>query len=119
MRPTPPKKTGVTETLQCLQTCISKANSPLGVPSASTDFSLTHFNRIMPMATQILLGNPNNLYVFDFGRSGTGSARFNGDENEIEETWDLVQRNVSISGSRGSLYRRPEDLQELTVVSND
>lgn len=73
----------------------------------------------MPMTTQILLGNPHNLYVFDFGRSGTGSAPFNGDESEIEETWDLVQRNVSISGSRGSLYRRPEDMQELTVVSND
>lgn len=73
----------------------------------------------MPMATQILLGNPNNLYVFDFGRSGTGSAPFNGDENEIEEKWDLVQRNVSISGSRGSLYRRPAEMQKLTVISGE
>lgn len=71
----------------------------------------------MPMPTQILLGNPNNLYVFDFGRAGTGSAPFNGDESEIEEKWDLVQRNVSISGSKGSLYRRPEEMRELTVVS--
>ncbi len=90
-------------------------------PRVLVDESQFHTLRVynMPMATQILLGTPTNLYVFDFGRSGTGSARFNGDENEIEEKWDLVQRNVSISGSRGSLYRRPEKLQELTVVSDD
>lgn len=70
----------------------------------------------MPMATQILLGNPNNLFVFDFGRSGTGSAPFNGDESDIEQNWELVQRNVSISGSKGALYRRPEKLSDLTII---
>lgn len=69
------------------------------------------------MVTQILLGNPHNLYVFDFGRSGTGSAPFSGDETIIEDTWELVQRNVSISGSKGALYRPPEDMREVTVVS--
>ena len=89
--------------------------------AAGTFYGLYNSSRYvrMPMATQILLGNPNNLYVFDFGRSGTGSAPFNGDESEIEKTWDLVQRNVSISGSRGSLYRRPKEMQELTVISED
>lgn len=72
----------------------------------------------MPMPTQVLLGNPNNLFVFDFGRSGTGSAPFNGDEAEIEETWELVHRNVSISGSKGALYRRPEELRETTVIDD-
>lgn len=70
----------------------------------------------MSMPTQVLLGNPNNLFVFDFGRSGTGSAPFNGDETTIEEKWDLVQRNVSISGSKGALYRRPEKLRATTII---
>ena len=71
------------------------------------------------MLTQVLLGNPHNLYVFDFGNSGTGSARFCGDEQDIEQTWELVQHNVSISGSRGSLYRRPEGQREVTVVTDN
>lgn len=71
------------------------------------------------MITQVLLGNPHNLFVFDFGRSGTGSAPFNGDEANIEEKWELVQRNVSISGSKGALYRPPEELREVTVVNRD
>lgn len=71
---------------------------------------------LMPMPTQVLLGNPNNLFVFDFGRAGTGSAPFSGDESEIEEKWELVHRNVSISGSKGALYRRPEELRRTTII---
>ena len=67
--------------------------------------------------TQILLGNPHNLFVFDFGRAGTGSAPFNGDETNIEDTWELVQRNAFISGSKGALYRPPEGRREVTVVT--
>lgn len=69
------------------------------------------------MITQILLGNPHNLFVFDFGRSGTGSAPFCGDESVIETKWELVQRNVSISGSKGALYRPPVEMREVTVVN--
>ncbi len=71
------------------------------------------------MATQVLLGSPNNLYVFDFGTSGTGSARFTGDADEIQRKWELVQHNVSVSGSLGSLYRRPADRMSVTVVASD
>lgn len=71
------------------------------------------------VVTQILLGNPHNLFVFDFGRSGTGSAPFCGDESFIETKWELVQRNVSISGSKGALYRPPAEMREVTVVSRD
>lgn len=60
------------------------------------------------MTTQILLGHPNNLFVFDFGSSGTGSAPFSGSEDEIMEKWELVQHNARVSGSQGSLYRPPE-----------
>jgi hypothetical protein len=70
----------------------------------------------MYMSTHVLLGNPNNLFVFDFGRSGTGSAPFNGDVDDIEKSWELVQRNVSISGSRGALYRPPKRQQAATVL---
>ncbi len=73
----------------------------------------------MPTQTQVLLGIPNNLYVFDFGRSGTGSAPFSGDETEIEQNWDMVQQNVSINGSKGSLYRRPRTLPNITVIQED
>ncbi len=69
--------------------------------------------------TQVLLGIPNNLYVFDFGRSGTGSAPFSGDETEIEQNWDMVQQNVSINGSKGSLYRRPRTMPNITVIQED
>lgn len=69
------------------------------------------------MATQVLLGNPNNLYVFDFGASGTGSARFTGDAEDIQRNWELVQHNVSVSGSMGSLYRRPTERRDVTVVA--
>jgi len=69
--------------------------------------------------TQILLGNPNNLFVFDFGRAGTGSAPFSGDETNIEDTWELVQRNVFISGSKGALYRPPVERREVTIVTRD
>lgn len=68
------------------------------------------------MSTQVLLGNPCNLYVFDFGSAGTGSARFTGNEDEIQRDWELVQHNVSVSGSQGSLYRRPERQRKATVV---
>lgn len=68
------------------------------------------------MPTQVLLGNPTNLFVFDFGRSGTGSAPFNGDETDIEKNWELVQRNVSISGSKGALYRRPARLNATRII---
>ena len=71
------------------------------------------------MATQVLLGSPNNLYVFDFGTSGTGSARFTGDAEDIHRNWELVQHNVSISGSMGSLYKRPVDRRGVTVVATD
>lgn len=71
------------------------------------------------MSTQVLLGNPNNLYVFDFGRSGTGSARFTGDEEDIQRNWELVQHNVSVSGSMGSLYRQPAGRSKATVVGTD
>lgn len=69
------------------------------------------------MITQILLGNPHNLFVFDFGRAGTGSARFTGDESNIEDTWELVQRNAFISGSKGALYRPPEGRREVTILN--
>lgn len=68
------------------------------------------------MSTQVLLGNPCNLYVFDFGASGTGSARFTGDEEDIQRTWELVQHNASINGSQGSLYRRPASQSKATVI---
>ena len=71
------------------------------------------------MATQVLIGSPNNLFVFDFGSSGTGSAPFNGDKEEIQEKWDLVQHNVYISGSRGSLYRKPSLEPEITILGTN
>lgn len=69
------------------------------------------------MSTQVLLGSPYNLYVFDFGTSGTGSARFTGDAEDIQRNWELVQHNVTVSGSMGSLYRRPSDRRPLAIVS--
>lgn len=68
------------------------------------------------MSTQVLIGNPHSLFVFDFGTSGTGSAPFTGNEDDILRDWELVQHNVSVSGSRGSLYRRPEARREVTVL---
>jgi hypothetical protein len=69
------------------------------------------------MTTHVLVGSPNNLFVFDFGNSGTGSARYTGDEDDILNNWELVQHNVSVSGSRGSLYRRPESKRRITIVN--
>ncbi len=94
------------------------ARTPMRPGVASTSVTLL---RIMQMPTQIqvLLGIPNNLYVFDFGRSGTGSAPFSGDETEIEKNWDMVQQNVSINGSKGSLYRRPRNVPSITVIQED
>lgn len=89
-------------------------------PRAFSGFASTSFSCcVMQMPTQVLLGIPNNLYVFDFGRSGTGSAPFNGDEAEIEKNWDMVQQNVSINGSKGSLYRRPKTMPDITVIQKD
>lgn len=71
------------------------------------------------MSTQVLLGSPCNLYVFDYGTSGTGSARFTGDAEDIQRHWELVQHNVWISGSLGSLYRRPNDRHSLKGTASD
>ena len=71
------------------------------------------------MATQVLLGNPCNLYVFDYGSAGTGSARFTGDADDIQRSWELVQHNVWISGSMGSLYRRPIDRRDVKALSTN
>lgn len=68
------------------------------------------------MAIQVLIGNPNSLFIFDFGSSGTGSAPFNGNKDEIQNKWELVRHNVYISGSRGSLYRPPQGRREITVI---
>ena len=67
------------------------------------------------METHILIGSPHNLYVFDYKQDGLGSAPFNGDINDIEATWEPVQRYASVGGSRGTLYRRPQGQSEVVV----
>ncbi len=70
------------------------------------------------MTTHILLGQPLNLFVWDYGRYGTGSAPFNGDVEHIRETWRTVQRHAMIGQSKGTLYAPPAP-REVTVLERE
>lgn len=69
------------------------------------------------MTTQILIGNPSNLFVWDYGRYGTGCAPFYGDVEKIRSTWRPVQQNVSVGNSRGTIYAPPEQ-REVTIIDS-
>lgn len=68
------------------------------------------------MKTHVLIGSPNNLFVFDYEHHGVGSAPFTGDTERILETWVPVLRNTSIGGCTGTLYRRPDDQRRAVVI---
>ena len=68
------------------------------------------------MHTCILVGQPKNLYVFDFGSSGSGSAPCMVDVEDVQASWEPVGRNIRISSSRGTLYRPPENQRTITVI---
>lgn len=67
------------------------------------------------MTTHILLGNPTNLFVWDYGRYGTGSAPYTGESESILENWRTVQRNATVGNSRGTLYAPPEP-RKVTII---
>ena len=70
------------------------------------------------MTTHVLLGNPSNLFVWDYGRYGIGSAPFNGDPERILEDWKAVQHNATVGNSKGTLFAPPEP-REVTVVGRE
>lgn len=69
------------------------------------------------MTTHVLLGQPTNLFVWDYGRYGIGSAPFNGDIDEIQTNWRQIQRNAMVGKSKGTLYAPPEP-REITVLAD-
>ena len=68
------------------------------------------------MRTHVLIGSPQNLFVFDYEHHGVGSAPFTGDAESILETWVPVLRNTRVAGSMGTLYRRPDEQKKVTVI---
>jgi hypothetical protein len=67
------------------------------------------------MKTHVLIGSPNNLFVFDYEHHGMGSAPFTGNAESILETWVPVLRNTSVGGCTGTLYRRPVDSKAVVI----
>lgn len=70
------------------------------------------------MTTYILLGNGRNLFVFDYGRFGTGTAPFCGDAKDVKENWELANHRISLGGTNGVLYRHPNRERTATVIES-
>lgn len=68
------------------------------------------------MKTHVLIGSPHNLFVFDYEHHGMGSAPFTGDAARILDTWVPVLRNTSVSGSTGTLFRRPDEQHSAVII---
>ncbi|NBC00318.1 MAG: hypothetical protein GVY15_05605 [Bacteroidetes bacterium] len=69
------------------------------------------------MKTTVLIGSPMNLFVWDYGRYGMGSAPFYGDAEAIRESWSPVRQNALVGSSKGTIYAPPEP-REVTVVNS-
>ncbi len=69
------------------------------------------------MDTHILIGNPQNLYVFNHSNGSTGSAPFAGDPGPIVEHWEPVLRETRVGSSRGTLFRRPENERAFRIIT--
>jgi hypothetical protein len=70
------------------------------------------------MDTFILLGHGRNLFVFDYGRFGTGTAPFNGDVDDVRANWETASINISLGGTTGVLYRHPDRNRKVRVVES-
>ena len=70
------------------------------------------------MTTYILLGNGRNLFVFDYGRFGTGTAPFSGDAEDVKKNWEPANINISLGGTSGVLYRHPDRDRRTTVIQS-
>jgi len=70
------------------------------------------------MTTYILLGNGRNLFVFDYGRFGTGTAPFTGDAEDVKKNWETANINISLGGTSGVLYRHPDRERRTTVIQS-
>lgn len=70
------------------------------------------------MTMYILLGQARNLFVFDYGRFGTGTAPFTGDPDDIKENWEAANINITLGGTTGILYRHPDRNRKARVISS-
>jgi hypothetical protein len=71
------------------------------------------------MKTHVLIGSPQNLFVFDYEHYGIGSAPFTGNAQRILESWVPVLRNTSVGGSTGTLYRHPETRRNAIILKGN